>query len=245
MIGFGALFRREVGSYFSTPLALVFLIVFLVLSGIFTFYVGNFFLRGQADLQAFFTFHPWLYLFLAPALAMRLWAEEKRAGTMELLMTLPVAPMAAVAAKFLAAWTVAGLALALTFPLWITVTYLGEPDHGVIFASYVGSLLMLGAYLAIGSFASALTRNQVLAFVGGAALCFFFTVSGLPLVIGAFEGWAPQSLLTFFENVSLLKHFTAIQRGVFDARDLLYFSTVIAAFLGGTYVLVTAGKVRS
>ncbi|MEO0411436.1 MAG: ABC transporter permease subunit [Pseudomonadota bacterium] len=244
MTGFGAIFRREVSSYFTTPLALVFLIVFLVLSGIFTFYVGNFFLRGQADLQPFFTFHPWLYLFLAPALAMRLWAEERRGGTLEILMTLPIAPIAAVIAKFLAAWVVAGLALALTFPLWLTASYLGDPDHGVVFASYIGSVLMLGAYLAIGSFASALTRNQVLAFVGGATLCFLFTASGLPLVVGAFEGWAPQMVLSLFENMSLLKHFTAIQRGVFDLRDVLYFGSVIAAFLGATYVLITAGKVR-
>ncbi|MEM1020048.1 MAG: ABC transporter permease subunit [Pseudomonadota bacterium] len=244
MSGFGALFRREVASYFTTPLALVFLIVFLVLSSIFTFYVGNFFLRGQADLQPFFTFHPWLYLFLAPALGMRLWAEERRSGTLELLMTLPVTPWAAVAAKFMAAWSIAGLALLLTMPLWITVTYLGDPDHGVIFASYLGSFLMLGSYLAIGSFASALTRNQVLAFVGGASLSFLFTVSGLPLVIGAFESWAPQPLLSLLDTMSLLKHFIAIQRGVFDLRDVIYFAAVILSFLGATHVVITAGKTR-
>lgn len=244
MTGFMALFRREVASYFTTPLALVFIIVFLVLSSIFTFYVGNFFVRGQADLQPFFTFHPWLYLFLAPALGMRLWAEERRSGTIEMLMTLPVTPAAAIIAKFMAAWSIAGLALLLTLPLWMTVSYLGDPDHGVIVASYLGSLLMLGGYLAIGSFASALTRNQVLAFVGGASLSFLFTVSGLPLVIGAFESWAPGPLLAFLDNVSLLKHFIAIQRGVFDARDMLYFAAVILSFLGATHVVITAGKVR-
>lgn len=244
MTGFKAIFRREVASYFNTPLALVFLVVFLVLSGIFTFYVGNFFLRGQADLQPFFTFHPWLYLFLAPALAMRLWAEERRSGTLELLLTLPISTAAAVAAKFAAAWVVAGLALALTLPLWITVSYLGAPDHGVIASSYLGSFLMLGGYLAIGSFMSALTSSQVLAFVGGASICFVFTVSGLPLVLGAFEGWAPQGLLTTIANMSFLQHFTAIQRGVLDLRDVLYFVGVIAAFLGGSYVLLQSGKVR-
>ncbi|MEM6684144.1 MAG: ABC transporter permease subunit [Pseudomonadota bacterium] len=244
MTGFSAIFRREFTSYFTTPLALVFLIVFLVLSGIFTFYVGNFFLRGQADLQPFFTFHPWLYLFLAPALAMRLWAEERRSGTLELLLTLPISPAAAVAAKFAAAWAIAGLALALTVPLWITVTYLGNPDHGVIFASYVGSFLMLGGYLAAGSFMSALTRNQVLAFVGGAVVCFVLTMSGLPLVLGAFEGWAPQVVVTTLANLSFLQHFSAIQRGVLDLRDVLYFLSIIAAFLAGSYVLIQSGKVR-
>lgn len=244
MTGFSAIFRREVSSYFTTPLALVFLVVFLVISGIFTFYVGNFFFRGQADLQPFFTFQPWLYLFLAPALAMRLWAEERRSGTLELLLTLPISPAAAVAAKFAAAWLVAGLALALTVPLWLTASYLGDPDHGVIFASYIGSFLMLGGYLAVGSFMSALTRNQVLAFVGGASVCFLLTVSGLPLVLGAFEGWAPQGLITTISNMSFLQHFTAIQRGVLDLRDVLYFAGVITAFLGGSYVLIQSGKVR-
>src|ERR1700691_6236518 len=183
-----AVFKREFAAYFATPLAYVFIVIFLFAMGAFTFYIGHFFENGSADLQVFFGFHPWLYLFLVPALAMRLWAEERRSGTMELLLTLPVPLWATVLGKFLAAWAFAGLALLLTFPIWITVNYLGQPDNGVIVASYIGSFLMAGAYLAIGACISASTNNQVIAFVVSVVVCFLFTISGGAPVLGFFPG---------------------------------------------------------
>src|ERR1700761_5581637 len=168
----GIIMRRELASYFATPLAYVFILIFLLLANAFTFYLGNFFERGQADLLPFFNFHTWLYLFLVPAVSMRLWAEERKSGTIELLLTLPLTMWQAVVGKFLAAWVFIGIALFLTFPIWITVNYLGSPDNGVIFASYIGSFLMAGGYLAIGSAISATTNNQVIAFVVSVVVCF-------------------------------------------------------------------------
>src|SRR5215470_4532708 len=187
----GIIMRRELASYFATPLAYVFILIFLVLANAFTFYLGGFYERGQADLAPFFNFHPWLYLFLVPALSMRLWSEERKSGSIELLTTLPVSLWEAVLGKFLAAWCIAGLALALTFPMWITVNYLGQPDNGSILAAYAGSLLMAGGFLAIGSCLSAATRNQVIAFIFTDVVCFGFLLAGFPLVLGLFEGWAP------------------------------------------------------
>ncbi len=184
--------RRELASYFATPLAYLFLLIFLVLANLFTFYLGGFFERGQADLNAFFSYHPWLFLFLIPAVSMRLWADERRTGSIELLMTLPVTLWQAVVGKFLAAWAFTILALALTFPMWITVNFLGSPDNGAILAAYIGSTLLAAGFLSIGSLASALTRNPVVAFIVGIALCFVFLVAGFPLVLDAFRGWAPQ-----------------------------------------------------
>ena len=226
-----ALFRRELKSYFATPVAYVFIVIFLILMGTFTFYLGSFYERGQADLRPFFNFHPWLYLFLVPAIAMRLWAEERKTGTIELLMTLPVTPMQAVLGKFLAAWAFAGIALALTFPIWITVAYLGDPDNGVILAAYIGSFLMAGGFLAIGSCLSALTQNQVIAFVITVVVCFGFLLSGFPMVLDIFSGWAPQFVVDGIASLSFLTHFTDISRGVIDFRDLVYFALVIGTFL--------------
>ncbi len=226
-----ALFRRELQSYFATPVAYVFIVIFLMLMGAFTFYLGGFYERGQADLRAFFNFHPWLYLFLVPAIAMRLWAEERKSGTVEFLMTLPITPMQAVVGKFLAAWVFTGIALLLTFPIWITVNYLGEPDNGTILAAYIGSFLMAGGFLAIGSCLSACTRNQVIAFVLSVVVCFGFLLSGFPLVLDLFSGWAPQVLVDGVASLSFLTHFADISRGVIDLRDLVYFALVIAAFL--------------
>jgi ABC-2 type transport system permease protein len=188
------IFKRELASYFATPLAYVFIVIFLVLSGVFTFYLGGFFESGQANLSAFFNFHPWLYLFLVPAIAMRLWAEERKSGSIELLMTLPITRFEAVTGKFLAAWVFAGIALLLTFPMIITVNYLGEPDNGAIVTGYIGSWLLAGAYLAIGSCMSALSKNQVIAFILAVSACFLFIVSGFPMVLDAFA-WAPQWLV--------------------------------------------------
>jgi ABC-2 type transport system permease protein len=234
--------RRELGGYFATPVAYVFLVIFLGLAGAFTFYLGNFFERGQADLQSFFSFHPWLYLFLIPAIAMRLWSEERKTGTIELFLTLPISMGEAVLGKFLAAWVFTAIALALTFPLWITVNILGSPDNGVILAGYVGSLLMAGGFLAIGAAVSAITRNQVIAFVVTAAICFVFTVSGSNLVLSFFSGWAPAVLVETIASFSFLTHFTEISRGVIDLRDIVYFGSLIAAFLFANAVIVDMRK---
>jgi ABC-2 type transport system permease protein len=234
--------RRELASYFATPLAYVFIVIFLALAGALAFFVGNFFDRGQADLQPFFTFHPWLYLVLIPALAMRLWAEERKSGTIELLLTLPISMTEAVIGKFLASWAFAGIALVLTVPFWITVNYLGHPDNGVILASYIASFLMAGAFLAIGACLSALTKNQVIAFVVTAAVCFVFTVSGSPIVLGFIKGWAPEAVLGTVAGFSFLTHFNAIIRGVIDLRDAVFFLSVIAFFLYANAIIVDLKK---
>ena len=226
-----ALFRRELQSYFATPVAYVFIVIYLVLMGTFTFYLGQFYERGQADLSSFFNFHPWLYLFLVPAISMRLWAEERKTGSIELLMTMPITAWQAVLGKYLAAWAFTGIALALTFPIWITVNYLGNPDNGSILAGYVGSFLMAGGFLAIGACLSATTRNQVIAFVLTVVVCFGFLLSGFPLVLDLFSGWAPQALVDGIASLSFLTHFANISKGVIDIRDLIYFGLLIGAFL--------------
>ena len=239
-----AIFKREFQGYFSTPIAYVFMGVFVALAGVFTMYIGGFFVRAQADLTAFFGFHPWLYLFLIPALAMRLWAEERRAGTIELLLTFPVTMTQAVMGKFLAAWLFTAVALTLTFPVWITVNYLGNPDNGVILAGYLGSLLMAGAYLAIGSCISALTRNQVIAFVVSAAVCLLFVLSGYPLVLDMFSAWAPPFLVETVASFSFLGHFEDIIKGVIDLRDIVYFASLIVLWLFVNVLALEIGKVR-
>jgi len=235
-------FKRELRSYFATPVAYVFIVIFLVLSSAFTFYLGNFYERGQADLMPFFTFHPWLYLFLVPAVSMRLWAEERKSGTIELLLTLPVTMWQAVVGKFLAAWAFIGIALALTFPLWITVNYLGDPDNGVIVASYIGSLLMAGAFLAIGSCISAATRNQVVAFILTVVACFVLVMAGFPLVLDAFRAWAPQGLVDAIAGLSFLTHFVSISKGLIDLRDILYFVLMIGFWLYASAIVIDLKK---
>jgi len=237
-----AIFKREFAAYFATPLAYVFIVIFLFAMGAFTFYIGHFFDNDTADLQVFFGFHPWLYLFLVPAISMRLWAEERRSGTMELLLTLPIPLAATVTGKFLAAWAFTGVALLLTFPIWITVNYLGHPDNGVILASYIGSFLMAGAYLAIGACVSASTNNQVIAFVVSVVVCFLFTISGAPLVLDFFRAWAPLALVNAISSFSFLTHFTAISAGVIDLRDLIFFISLIALFLAANVVIVDLKK---
>ncbi len=234
--------KRELAGYFTTPIAYVFIIIFLFLSGIFTFYLGGFFERGQADLAPFFTFHPWLYLFLIPAVAMRLWAEERKSGTIELLFTLPVTMLQAVLGKFLATWIFTAVALALTFPMWITVNLLGDPDNGVILASYLGSLLMAGAYLAIGACMSALTKNQVIAFVVSVVVCLMLVLSGFPVVLDFVSAWAPAVLVEAISSFSFLTHFNAIGRGVIDLRDIVYFVSLIALFLFANVILIELKK---
>ena len=237
-----AISKRELRAYFTTPLAYVFIVIFVALNGVTAFYFGALFDRGQADMQPLFGFLPWLYLFLIPAVAMRLWAEERKAGTLELLMTLPVSTFDAVFGKFLAAWIFAGIALSLTFPVWITVNYLGDPDNGVIIASYLGGFLMAGSYLAIGGFVSAMTRNQVIAFVIGAAVIFLFMMSGLELVQSAFRGWAPELVIDLVRSFSFLVHYDAIIRGVIDVRDMIFFISIIGVFLFANMVVVDLKK---
>lgn len=237
-----AVIKRELRSYFATPVAYVFIVIFLVLTGVFTFHLGGLLEGGEASLQPFFMFHPWLYLFLIPAVTMRLWAEERKSGTVELLLTLPMTMWQAVLGKFVAAWVFAGIALALTFPLWITVNYLGDPDNGVILAGYVGSFVMAGGFLAIGSALSALTKNQVIAFVVTAVTCLGFVLAGYPLVLNFFSGWAPEVVVEAISQFSFLTHFDAITRGVIDARDLVYFGSLIAFFLFANAVLIDLRK---
>lgn len=237
-----AIFKREFMGYFATPLAYIFIVIFLFLTGVTTFYVGGFFEAGQAHLQVFFLFHPWLYLFLIPAIAMRLWADERKSGTIELLLTLPVPLWAAVLGKYFAAWAFTAVALLLTFPIWLTVNYLGNPDNGVILASYIGSLLMAGAYLAIGACISATTRNQVIAFVVTVVVCFLFTVSGLPIVLDFFSAWTPQPVLATIASFSFLTHFDAITDGVIDLRDVIFFASLIALWLFANGIVIEMKK---
>ncbi|WP_337876729.1 ABC transporter permease subunit [Elioraea sp.] len=234
--------RRELAAYFATPVAYVFIVIFLVMLGALTFQVGNFFDRGQADLAPFFTFLPWLYLLLIPAITMRLWAEERRSGTIELLLTLPVAMWQAVVGKFLAAWAFAAIALALTFPMVITVNVLGTPDNGVILAGYAGALLIAGCYLSIGAALSATTRNQVIAFVLATAVCFAFTVFGSPLVAGFVAEAIPASVLDAAQRVSLIGRYESITRGVIAVRDLVFFATFIGFWLYANAVIVDLRK---
>ncbi|MBI2993247.1 MAG: ABC transporter permease subunit [Gammaproteobacteria bacterium] len=237
-----AILKRELHGYFSTPVAYVFIVIFLFVTGLFTFYIGAFYERGQADLEPFFRFHPWLYLFLIPAIAMRLWSEERKTGTIELLMTLPISIWEAVLGKFLAAWCFSAIALVLTFPMWITVNYLGDPDNTVIVSGYIGSILLSGGFLAIGSCISAFTRSQVIAFVVSVVICFLFILSGFPLVLDFFQGWAPQALIDAVASLSFLTHFNSIQKGVIDLRDVVYYAALIAFWLYANVVIVETRK---
>jgi len=231
MNGTLTIMRRELRSYFSTPLAYVFIVIFLVLSSWFTFNFGNFYNGGQASLAPFFGYHPWLYLFLIPALSMRLWAEEHKTGTIELLLTLPLEIWESVAGKFLAAWAFTALAVVLTFPIWITVNYLGAPDNGVIMAAYLGSLMMAGGFLAIGSFVSATTNNQVIAFILAVVICFAFLLAGFQPLLSPLVGWVPQTIIDSIASLSFLTHFSSISKGVIDLRDIIYFALLIGTFL--------------
>jgi ABC-2 type transport system permease protein len=233
-----AVVRRELRSYFVTPVAYVFLVIFLVLSGILTFYVGDFYERGQADLQPFFVMHPWLYLILVPAITMRMWAEEAKGGTLELLLTLPLTLWQAMLGKFLAAWLFIGMALLLTFPIWITVNYLGSPDNGVILAGYLGSWLMAGTFVAIGACLSAVTQSQVVGFILPALVCVLLILAGQQQVLDFFHGTLPRQLIRVAMDLSMLHQFEAIARGVLDLRDMLYFVLSMAGWLiAGVLVL--------
>ena len=239
-----SIFKRELAGYFCTPVAYVFIVVFLVLTGVFTFSrdLGNFYDNRQADLRAFFFWHPWLYLLLIPAISMRLWAEERKVGTIELLLTLPVTMTQAVIGKFAAAWAFAGIALFLTFPVWITVNYLGEPDNTAILAGYVGSFLTAGGYLAIGACVSSVTKNQVIAFIMSAAFCFGFLMAGYPTVLDFFKGWMPGAVIDAIGSFSFYTHYQSISKGLIDARDLVFYLTVIVFFLFANALILDVKK---
>jgi ABC-2 type transport system permease protein len=230
--------KRELSAYFTSPIAYVFLVIFLLLAGFFTFTVGNFFERGDASLVSFFTWHPWLYLFLVPAVGMRLWSEERRLGTMELLLTMPVTTWQAIIGKFLASWLFLALALALTFPVVITVNYLGRPDNGVITTGYVGSLLLSGSYLAVSTMTSAMTRNQVISFIISVVICLFLILAGYTPVTDLLTRWANPSLVSVIAGFSVMTHFEAFQRGVLDLRDAVFFASVMGFALFTTGVIV-------
>jgi ABC-2 type transport system permease protein len=237
-----AIFKRELGGYFATPVAYVFIVVFLLLSGWFTFFPGAFYEGGQATLNSFFTFHPWLYLFLVPPLSMRLWAEERRSGSIELLMTLPLEIWHAVLGKYLAAWIFTGLALALTFPVWITVNYLGDPDNGAIFTAYIGSFLMAGGFLAVGECISALTKNQIIAFIVTIVVCLMLVLIGTPWVLGLFPGWVMPVITDAIASLSFYTHFNSISRGVIDLRDVVFFALLISAMLYANTIILSLTK---
>ena len=233
-----AVMKRELGGYFTSPIAYVFLVIFLLLTGFFTFTVGNFFERGEASLVSFFTWHPWLYLFLVPAVGMRLWSEERRLGTLELLLTFPITTWQAIVGKFLASWVFLALALLLTFPVIITVNWLGDPDNGVILAGYVGSLMLAGAYLAISCMTSAMTRNQVISFILSVVICLFLILAGYTPVTDLLTRWANPVLVQTIAAFSVMTHFEGFQRGVLDTRDVVFFASVIGFALFTTGVII-------
>ena len=230
--------KRELGGYFASPVAYVFIVIFLLLCGFFTFMLGGFFERREASLVSFFLWHPWLYLFLVPAAGMRLWSEERRLGTMELLLTMPVTAWQAILGKFLASWLFLALALALTFPVVWTVNYLGNADNGVIFCGYVGSLLLAGAYLAVSCLTSAMTRNQVISFIISVVICLFLILAGWPPVTNLLVRWAPDWLVNGVAAFSVIPHFDGFQRGVLDTRDLIFFLSIIGFSLFATGVVI-------
>ena len=232
---------RELAAYFATPVATVFIVIFLALQGTLTFNLGNFFERDQADLNPFFTFIPWVFLLLIPAITMRLWAEERRQGTIELLLTLPITQWQAVLGKFFAAWVFCGIALLLTFPFVLTVNFLGRPDNGVIASGYVGAMLIAGSFLAVGAAMSAVTRNQVIAFVLAVAICFLFTVASYSLVTDFLSKNTPI-LAEVARRMAVLDRFQAFTRGVIAARDVIYFATFIGFWLFVNTVLVEQRK---
>ena len=237
-----AIMKRELGGYFTSPIAYVFLIIFLLLTGFFTFTIGNFFERGEASLVSFFTWHPWLYLFLVPAVGMRLWSEERRLGTMELLLTMPLTTWQAIVGKFLASWVFLGLALVLTFPVWITVNWLGSPDNGIILAGYAGSLFLAGSYLAISCMTSALTRNQVISFILSVMICLFLILAGYTPVTDLLTRFANPVVVDIIASFSVMTHFEGFQRGVIDLRDLLFFASVIGFALFTTGVIIRSQR---
>lgn len=237
-----AIFKREMSAYFGSPVAYVFIVIFLILLGIFTFSFAELYEARQADLGRFFYWHPWVFLFLIPAAAMKLWAEEMRMGTIEVILTFPISVGEAILGKFLAAWAFIGICLLLTFPTVITVEYLGDPDLGVIFCAYIGSLLMAGGFLSVGIMTSSLTRSQVISFILAVVICLFFVLAGDQKVILAMSDWAPTWLINIVNNLSFTYHFRSIQKGVLDMRDVIYFLSVIFFMLSANGIVIQNRK---
>jgi ABC-2 type transport system permease protein len=232
--------KREWVSRFNSPVAYVFMIIFLVLMGFFTFNISRFYETGQADLsQSFFIWHPWLYLILIPAVSMGIWSEERRANTIEVLFTLPVTPMQAIVGKFLASWAFVALAIVLTFPIIWTTNYLGKPDGGVIFSGYLGTILLAGAYLSIGMFTSAMSKNQVISFIVAVVIGLFLILAGFPPVTDFLSDFLPANIVDGVAGFSFVSHFETLQRGIIDFRDLFYFGSVIAFMLFSTQVVLS------
>ena len=244
MYNIRVLFLRELKNYFVTPIAYVFIAIFLLMNGIFTFYVGSFFQRGIADLVPFFSAHPWIYMIFIPAITMRLWAEEKKQGTIELLFTLPITSLEVVVAKILAAWCFMIISLTLTFPLIITVNYLGNPDNGVILAGYLGSILMAGGFVAIGACVSATTRNQVISFVGSFLLCLLVNVSGFSVLIDYLTKFLPSFIVETIQGFSFVTNFDVIIKGLIDAKILFYFLSVIMSCIAINVLILENSKIR-
>jgi ABC-2 type transport system permease protein len=242
MENFFPLFKREFLGYFRSPVAYVFIVIFLLASVGCTFFLGNLYDSNQASLDPFFNYLPWLFLIFVPAVGMRLWAEERRSGTIELLFTLPVTMVEAVVAKFLAGWAFLGVALALTFPLWLTVNYLGNPDNGVIFAGYLGCFLMAGAYLSVSCFTSALSKNQVIGFILGVVICFVLVLLGWGVFTDALATFLPAALIDVISQIGFVAHFQAISRGLLDSRDFIYFVSAIVVGLSLNTLVLNARK---
>lgn len=237
-----AIMARELWSYFGSPIAYVFIVIFLLLCGFFTFNISKFYEAGQADLRPFFEWHPWIFLFMVSAVAMRLWADERKSGTMELMLTLPITLTQAILGKFLAAWMFMGIALVLTFPLVITAMYLGDPDLGAVFTAYVGSMLLAGAYLSIGTMTSAMTRNQVISFVLSVVIGLFFVMAGWPPVIDALAGKLPRLVIELVSGFSIMTHYMGMQKGVLDLRDFIYYFSLMSFMLVLTGVILTGRR---
>jgi ABC-2 type transport system permease protein len=241
MNSFWAVFKRELKSYFTTPLAYVFLVIFLFFAGYLTFREG-FYEARQADLQPFFMNLPLLFVFMVPSTAMRLWAEERKVGSIELLFTLPVTITQAVLGKFLAAWVFLGIALAMTFPIVITVAYLGNPDPGLIATGYLGSFLMAGGFLAIGGFFSALSKNQVIAFVLSVVACGVLVFAGMPTTLNYLSSFLPGGLVSAIAGLSFQEHFESIQKGILQFKDVAYFIILIAGWIAACTVILDERK---
>ncbi len=241
--GIAAILKKELAGYFTSAMAYIFIVIFLLLTGFFTFYVSNFFEAGQADLRGFFDWHPWIFIFLVPAISMRLWADEKRVGTIELIFTYPVSVGKIIFGKFLAAWIFIGLSLFLTFPIVISVIYLGDPDMGAIFCAYAGSFLMAGAFLSVGAMTSSMTQSQVVSFIISVSICLFFILTGYPPVSVALSGWAPLWLEKFIIEFSFLSHFHSISRGIIDMRDIVYYFSIIFFMLSLNRIILDKRRV--
>ncbi len=237
------IFRRELKAYFESPVAYVFMIVFLLLTGFLTFAVSDFYGRRVADLEPFFFWMPWVFLLLVPAATMGLWAEERRSGTIELLLTMPLTLTQALIGKFLAAWLFIALCVLLTvIPMTGTIIYLGSPDGGTVFCGYLGAVLLAGAYVAVGVLTSAITRNQVISFVLALSGCFVLLLAGWEPITGFFSRWAPAVVVNAVASLSFMPYFDAIKRGVVDLGDIAYYVSVTVFMLTAAHIALDSRK---